>query len=84
MTKVKRGFDLLTDEKRRSVVSAIMDYYATERDETIGVIAANEILDLMLETIAPVFYNKGVEDALKFVKERYEVMELDANALLKK
>jgi len=45
MAQVKRGMDVLfTDEKRRKMIKDIIDFYATERDEEIGAIAADALL----------------------------------------
>lgn len=84
MTKVKRSWDLLTDEKRKKVLQDIIDYFQNERNETIGVVAAEDILDFILQTISADIYDKGVEDAYAFMKERLVNMETDIGALLKK
>lgn len=84
MTKVKRSWDLITDEKRRLVINEIINFFHNERSEEIGVIAAEAVLDFMLQTVAGDIYNKGIDDALSFIKERFGSMEQDTNALLKK
>lgn len=85
MTQVKRGLEnLLTDEKRRKMVKDIIDFYATERDEEIGVIAAGALLDFMLDAIGRDLYNKGVDDTFQFIKDRLLASETDMNALIKK
>lgn len=84
MAKVAKSFDLITQEKRQAVIREIIGYFASERDEQIGVIAAEGVLDFMLETLAPALYNKGVEDALDFIRERMENLGPDMEALLKK
>jgi len=84
MAKVAKSFDLISQEKRRAVSQEIIGYFASERDEEIGVVAAEGFLDFMLETLAPFLYNKGVEDALDFIKERMENLAPDMEALLKK
>jgi len=84
MKQIKRSWDVLTDEKRKRTITEIIDFFKTEREEDIGVIAAGEILDFMLQTLTPEIYNKGIEDSLKFTKDRFEGFEIDMNALLKK
>ncbi|RJQ31800.1 MAG: DUF2164 family protein [Actinobacteria bacterium] len=84
MTKIKRSWDLISEEKRRATTKAIIDFFQTEHSEEIGIIAAENVLNFMLETLAPDIYNKGIEDTLNLVKKSFENMELDINALLKK
>lgn len=84
MVQIKRSWDVLSEEKRRKTITAIIDFFKTERDQDIGVVAAGEILDFMLQTLTPEIYNKGIEDSLKFIKDRFESFEIDMNALLKK
>ena len=84
MAKVKRGLDILSAEKRRSTVTAIIDYFACERNEEIGVIAAEAILDFMLDMLGNDLYNRGVEDAFSFFKERFDNLEQDMDALVKR
>ncbi len=84
MEKTKRDWDLLTDEKRRTAIDRIIGFFKKERDEEIGVIAAENFLDLFLEETGPDIYNKGVEDSRLFLKSRLEGLELDMDALLKK
>ena len=81
---MKRQHDLLTDEQRQKVVNDIVDFYATERDEEIGVIGANEILDVFLESAAISIYNQGVEDTKQFLKQRFGEIDFDIEATIKK
>jgi uncharacterized protein (DUF2164 family) len=85
MTQIQRGSQtLLSDNKRRKTIQDIIDFYATVRNETIGVIAAETLLDFLLDTIGKDLYNKGVDDAFQFVHERIRSAETDMNALVKK
>ena len=84
MTKVKRACDLISDEKRRIIITDIINYFECERGEKFGVVAAEEILNFMLQTFGSDLYNKGVADSLDFLKERFNNLELDMNAILRK
>jgi uncharacterized protein (DUF2164 family) len=84
MTHVKRSWDLLTDEKRKKAIDEIIGFFQSERNETIGVIAAESILDFILQTVSKDIYNKGVDDTYSFLKEHVAGMETDINALVKK
>lgn len=75
---------LLTKEQRETAVSDLIDFFATERDEQIGIIAAEEILDAVLQTAGVQLYNKGIDDTLKLFTERMEAARFDAETQLKK
>ena len=84
MSKVKRSWDLLPDENRRECVRELIDFYRNERDEKIGMIAAENMLDHFLQHAGISLYNKGVEDSMRYLRERFENLELDREAMLKK
>lgn len=62
----------LSKEKRDYMISAIKQYFANERDEDLGDLAAGLILDFFLEKVAPEIYNQGVFDSYKFMGEKIE------------
>lgn len=82
-TKDKR-LSLIKPEKKKIVVEALIAYYARERNEEIGMIAAEDILDFVLEQIGSDIFNKGVEETTKLIQERMTGVWLDVEALVKK
>lgn len=82
-TKDKR-LSLIKPEKKKIVVEALIAYYARERNEEIGMIAAEDILDCVLEQIGSDIFNKGVEETTKLIQERMTGVWLDVEALVKK
>lgn len=62
----------LTKERREQLLSEIKKFYSSERDETIGDLAALVILDFIMEKIAPEIYNQGVYDSYAYMKESTE------------
>lgn len=84
MVEIKRKGDLLSKEKRRVAIEAIISFFKNERNEDIGIIAAENALNFFLENMGDEIYNKGVEDARGFIKNRIEDLELDMEILLKK
>ncbi len=80
---VQRGLSLIfSHERRQKIVNDIVDFFATERNEQIGVIAAEALLDFMIESFGAAIYNKGVDDTFQFIKERLSAAEVDVNALI--
>ncbi len=84
MADVKRNWDLLTDEERDARIQEIIDFFDHEREEKIGVIAARELLDFFLQTLGVQIYNKGVEDSILFMRDRFEMISIDMDSILKK
>ncbi len=62
----------LAKEKKEDMIAAIKTYYAGERDEDIGDLAATLILNFITEELAPEFYNQGVYDAYKYINDKSE------------
>lgn len=84
MSRIRRKWDFLPEEQRREYIKSIVDFFQTERDEEIGIIAAEKILDHFLQHLGIELYNKGVADSVAFLRERCESLELDMESLLKK
>ena len=83
MAKAKRSWDILSEEKKRRIIGKIIEFFKNERDEEIGVIAAESVLDFFLRDVGTGLYNKGIEDSQKLLKSRIEDIELDMDSLLK-
>lgn len=84
MATVKKSWDTLTDEQRATAIEDIIHFFDTERDEQLGVIAAGEILDMMLERIGTAIYNNAVDDARTFLTEQLQEVAANAEMTLKK
>lgn len=59
-------------EKRADMILEIKHYFATEREEEIGDLAAGFFLDFVTEKLGPEFYNQGVADAYVYMKDAAE------------
>jgi len=73
---------LLPKEKRIQAINAIVGFYKSERNEDIGIIAAEAILDFFLDEIGKTIYNKGVKDAQKILEQRLSDFGIDLEALI--
>lgn len=72
-----KDIGLLSEIEKQKAIKEIISFFQDERNEEIGYIAAEGILDMFLETLGPAIYNKGVEDTKDFV--RNAMAEVDAN-----
>lgn len=82
MAEVKRSWERLTNEERSSAKDAFIQFYERERDEKIGILAAEEILNFFLQSVGNTLYNKGVMDAKKVMENRQEELSYDLDDLL--
>ena len=64
--------DDLDRDKKKQCIEDIKEYFASERDEVIGEMAAEICLSFILEKIAPVIYNQAIKDAYCFLGEKLE------------
>lgn len=64
----------LTKEQKKTAIEDIREYFASERDEEIGELAARLILDFFLEKIGPHIYNQAITDTQKYLNDRIDDM----------
>ncbi|MDQ0059261.1 DUF2164 domain-containing protein [Paenibacillus harenae] len=73
----------LPKEQMDKVIGNIQQFFELERSETIGSIAAEQLLDMMLKELAPYVYNGAISDARKAVFEKMQTLEDELYALEK-
>ena len=84
MATLKKPWDaLITDEERKGAVDKIITFFAEERDEEIGRVAATEVLDMFLEMLGPKIFNTGLIEGKEWLKIRLTDMEMDYDVLLR-
>ncbi|WP_313343114.1 DUF2164 family protein [Sedimentibacter sp.] len=74
----------LNDKEKELLREEISTFYLNIRDEQIGIIEKEQLLDLFLENLAPLVYNKALDDAKKWYQEQQDNMETDYYMLYKK
>lgn len=79
---MKRKWDRLSDEEKQLAIKELIAFYEVERDEKIGVIAADEILNHFLQSVGTKLYNKGIEDARKALRTRLDELNYDLDDLV--
>lgn len=73
----------LTPEEKKAMMDEIKYYYSEERDEQIGIIASESLLDFFLDNLGKVIYNKALDDSKKWFDRRMEDVEADFYSLYK-
>ncbi len=62
----------LTPQERDEVTHSLKRFFQEEMDEPLGDLRARLLLDYVLKEIAPLAYNRGVQDADRFLRQRLE------------
>lgn len=82
MSKIKRKWERLTDEEKELAKKELILFFENDRDEKIGIIAAEEIINFFLQSVGSNLYNKGVNDAKKATENRIEELKFDLDDLI--
>ena len=83
MNQSTKSINYLSEDQRKVAIEQIIDYFSTERDEEIGVIAAEDILDVFLDILGPSIFNAGVNEARKAIQTGRQNMDFELELLLK-
>lgn len=62
----------LAKELKEQIVFDIQKYFLDERDEAIGNLSAELLLQFMIEKVGPAIYNQGIRDAHSLVSKKLE------------
>lgn len=75
MSKIK-----LTQPIKETIIHELQTYFENEREETLGNIGAELLLDFILKEIGPMIYNQALIDTHELMEEKLEdiyLLELD-------
>lgn len=62
----------LEKEVKTEIISAIQEYFLNERDEEIGNLSADLLLQFMIQQVGPAIYNQAIRDAHVLVSKKIE------------
>ena len=65
----------ISKEARKDAIESIQQYFQKQREEKIGNLAADTLLDYFIEELGPLIYNKAVADVQNRLQAR--IMEVD-------
>ena len=83
MNTRKPLWDIFSEERKKGCLDRITAYFLDERGEKIGLIAAEDIFDTVLEQVFFDIYNKGVTDTQKLVREKAADIDAELDLLLR-
>jgi uncharacterized protein (DUF2164 family) len=84
MSQIKRKWSVLPKEKQKILIEKTITFFANERDQEIGIISAEEILDFFTEHLYTEIYNTAIDDSKKLLRKRLEDLEFDLDLLINK
>lgn len=67
----------LSEEQKKQILSEIKAFYLDVRDEELGIIEEQQIMDLFLENLAPIIYNKALDDAKRWYVQQMDNLDTD-------
>ena len=80
-----RKWDTENEELQRKLLNEIIARVQEIDDtSTVGVIAAQDIVDIITENLGPEIYNKGIADAKKMIVNKLSDIEIDISTLEQK
>ncbi|BAU28772.1 uncharacterized protein (DUF2164 family) [Aneurinibacillus soli] len=68
-------------ELKDDIISNIQLYFSEEREETIGNLEAEQLLDFILNQTAPIIYNQALRDARTVIQQQFTSLEEEIYAL---
>ncbi len=74
----------LPDDKLKPLKENIKHFVYDHWDEEMGEIKTQQWIDFILEEAGSFFYNQGIEDAKKYLQDKWLDMDIDLEALKKK
>lgn len=79
-TQQSLGFKF-NDQQKKKALADIEGFYLETFDEEASRLKQEQILDFVEETLAPVIYNKALDDALRWFSEQMENLSIDYTLL---
>ncbi len=73
----------LSDAQKKQLSDAIQAFYLDERREEIGMIEQMQLLELFEQKMAPIIYNKALDDAKKWFVQMMDRIDSDYYELYK-
>ncbi|MHB1376751.1 MAG: DUF2164 family protein [Candidatus Humimicrobiaceae bacterium] len=62
----------ISKEEKKKSIKDIREYFLKDRNEEIGELAGELVLDFINEKIGPYFYNKAIADVQKYLNEKVD------------
>lgn len=74
----------LSDSQKEKLNAEIKAFYLDERGVEIGMIEQMQLLELFEQKLAPIIYNRALDDAKRWFSQMMDNLDADYYALYKK
>lgn len=81
---MKRKWDIASEAAHRKCMDEVITRVEEIEGSSVGVIAAQDIIDIVTENLGPEIYNQGVQDAKKLIQDKLQDIEVDIDMLEQK
>jgi uncharacterized protein (DUF2164 family) len=78
---MKRKFDSMSKADQQRCIDEVITRIEEIDSDAVGIIAAQDIIDIVTQNLGPEIYNLGVRDAKKFLQERVVDIEVGLDLL---
>lgn len=76
-----KKFDNVSDEIRKKCIGEVITRVQEIDDSEIGVIAAQDIIDIVTQNMGPEIYNMALHDTQKLLQEKISDIEFEIDSL---
>ncbi|MBL8121783.1 DUF2164 family protein [Candidatus Saccharibacteria bacterium] len=76
-----RKWDITNEQEKKQCLEEILTRLDEQGDAPFGVLAAEEILDIVSQHVGPQVYNMAIEDAKNALRTKLADLEIDLDML---
>lgn len=78
---MKREWDVSSKEVRQKCIDEVLARIEEQQGAEFGIIAAEDILDIVAQNVGPDIYNLAIKDTKKLLQTRFSDIETDLDLL---
>jgi len=78
---ISRKFNTVSKEVVKKSIDEVITRIHEIGDSEVGIIAAQDIIDIVVQNVGPEIYNMGIHDAKKLLVEKLADLETDIDIL---
>ena len=76
-----KKFDTLSKDAEKQLVEVVITRIEEIGDSAVGYIAAQDIIDSVVQVYGPEIYNMGIRDAKKLLQEKFADIDIEIDIL---
>lgn len=76
-----KKFDNVTEEIKKKCIDEVITRVEEIESDSVGVIAAQDIIDIVIDNMGPHIYNMAIQDTKKLLQERFSDLEYEIDSL---